>query len=111
MLRAIYRPQNYYCLHIDKKAPEALHDTVRSLARCFENVYERHYIVFVNKFIDYAIKHYTCSIRVVQCARVIDVLEFHSLSHRIVASEAIDVTWGWFSVVEPDLVCLKVPAL
>ena len=45
LLRAIYRPQNYYCLHIDKKAPLELHDTVRSLARCFENVYESHYIV------------------------------------------------------------------
>ena len=46
LLRAIYRPQNYYCLHLDKKAPAELHDTVRSLARCFENVYVPLIVVF-----------------------------------------------------------------
>ena len=38
LLRAIYRPQNYYCLHLDKKAPAQLHQTTQRLTQCFENV-------------------------------------------------------------------------
>ena len=38
LLRAIYRPHNYYCLHLDRKAPPVEHDTVRQLAACFHNV-------------------------------------------------------------------------
>ena len=39
LLRIIYRPQNYYCVHVDIKASQSVHDGARSLARCFENVF------------------------------------------------------------------------
>ena len=39
LLRAIYQPQNFYCIHIDVKSPLLLHRTVRSIARCFDNVW------------------------------------------------------------------------
>ena len=38
LLRAIYRPQNYYCLHLDKKAPAEMHQIVDNLTSCFDNV-------------------------------------------------------------------------
>ncbi len=39
LLRAIYRPQNVYCLHVDTKAEAATIATVRALAGCFPNVF------------------------------------------------------------------------
>lgn len=39
LLRAIYRPQNSYCIHIDAKVKPELVDSVRALASCFDNVY------------------------------------------------------------------------
>lgn len=39
LLRAIYRPQNWYCLHIDAKAPFQLHYAVMQLVSCFNNVF------------------------------------------------------------------------
>ncbi len=39
LLRAIYRPQNVYCIHIDAKAPKDLHDGLKALVRCFDNVF------------------------------------------------------------------------
>ncbi len=39
LLRAIYMPQNYYCLHVDTKAPDVMHRAVRSIVRCFPNVF------------------------------------------------------------------------
>ncbi|KAJ8034544.1 Beta-1,3-galactosyl-O-glycosyl-glycoprotein beta-1,6-N-acetylglucosaminyltransferase [Holothuria leucospilota] len=39
LLRAIYQPQNVYCIHPDKKSSEIFHDALRSLASCFENVF------------------------------------------------------------------------
>ena len=42
LLRAIYRPQNYYCLHLDKKAPAQLHNTLADVTRCFDNVLVSH---------------------------------------------------------------------
>lgn len=38
MLRAIYRPQNYYCIHVDHKAEHEIYDTMISIAKCFSNV-------------------------------------------------------------------------
>ena len=40
LLRAIYRPQNYYCLHLDKKAPAEMHQIVDNLTSCFDNVWD-----------------------------------------------------------------------
>nr|XP_056721945.1 beta-1,3-galactosyl-O-glycosyl-glycoprotein beta-1,6-N-acetylglucosaminyltransferase 3 [Euleptes europaea] len=39
LLRSIYTPQNVYCIHVDKKAPEAFKEAVRAIASCFENVF------------------------------------------------------------------------
>ncbi len=39
LLRAIYMPQNYYCLHVDMKAPDVIHRAVHSIVRCFPNVF------------------------------------------------------------------------
>ncbi len=39
LLRAIYTPQNYYCLHVDLKASDAIHLAVRSITQCFPNVF------------------------------------------------------------------------
>ncbi|XP_051996661.1 beta-1,3-galactosyl-O-glycosyl-glycoprotein beta-1,6-N-acetylglucosaminyltransferase 7-like [Xyrauchen texanus] len=39
LLRAIYAPQNVYCVHIDAKAPEEYKKTVQNLVRCFPNVF------------------------------------------------------------------------
>ncbi|KYO30424.1 N-acetyllactosaminide beta-1,6-N-acetylglucosaminyl-transferase isoform B [Alligator mississippiensis] len=39
LFRAIYAPQNLYCLHVDRKAPTAFQRAVASLAACFPNVF------------------------------------------------------------------------
>src|SRR6218665_712146 len=39
LLRAIYQPQNLYCIHVDTKSPLLLHQTILSIARCFDNVW------------------------------------------------------------------------
>ncbi|XP_070558291.1 beta-1,3-galactosyl-O-glycosyl-glycoprotein beta-1,6-N-acetylglucosaminyltransferase-like [Ptychodera flava] len=39
LLRAIYRPQNVYCIHVDRKAPPALHFAMHAIANCFSNVF------------------------------------------------------------------------
>ncbi|KAM8972240.1 beta-1,3-galactosyl-O-glycosyl-glycoprotein beta-1,6-N-acetylglucosaminyltransferase 3-like [Pelodytes ibericus] len=39
LLRAIYVPQNIYCVHVDKKSPEIFLDAVRTIASCFHNVF------------------------------------------------------------------------
>ena len=39
LLRAIYRPNNMYCLSVDKKSPKDLHDAMRGIANCFPNVF------------------------------------------------------------------------
>uniref|UniRef100_A0A3P9J8K9 Glucosaminyl (N-acetyl) transferase family member 7 n=1 Tax=Oryzias latipes TaxID=8090 RepID=A0A3P9J8K9_ORYLA len=38
-LRAIYMPQNVYCIHIDAKAPLEYKKVVRGLVSCFENIF------------------------------------------------------------------------
>ena len=63
LLRAIYRPQNYYCVHVDKKSDIVVREAARSIANCFDNVF--------------------------------------------ISSRSIDVVWGYFSVLEPELVCMK----
>lgn len=39
LLRAIYQPQNIYCIHIDLKSSVSLHRTMHHLANCFPNVF------------------------------------------------------------------------
>ncbi|XP_017335573.1 beta-1,3-galactosyl-O-glycosyl-glycoprotein beta-1,6-N-acetylglucosaminyltransferase 7 [Ictalurus punctatus] len=39
VLRAIYAPQNIYCIHVDAKAPEDYKMRVEKLAECFPNVF------------------------------------------------------------------------
>ncbi|KAJ3612541.1 hypothetical protein NHX12_020812 [Muraenolepis orangiensis] len=39
LLRAVYRPQNVYCVHVDKKSPADFRDAVMAIASCFPNVF------------------------------------------------------------------------
>ena len=39
LLRAIYPPQNFYCVHVDRKTSLLLHEAVHSVANCFQNVF------------------------------------------------------------------------
>ncbi|RUS84719.1 hypothetical protein EGW08_007506, partial [Elysia chlorotica] len=63
LLRAIYRPQNYYCLHIDASSTPGFYRAARSLSRCFHNV--------------------------------------------ILTRQRVDVVWGEFSVLKPELLCMR----
>ncbi|XP_059144082.1 beta-1,3-galactosyl-O-glycosyl-glycoprotein beta-1,6-N-acetylglucosaminyltransferase-like [Physella acuta] len=63
LLRAIYRPQNYYCIHVDAKADKEFFLAVSAVAQCFTNVF--------------------------------------------LTAERVDVRWGKFSVLEPELMCMK----
>ncbi len=50
LLRAIYAPQNVYCIHIDAKALEEYKASVRNLVGCFPNVF----VASVNEKVTYA---------------------------------------------------------
>ena len=63
LLRAIYRPQNYYCIHVDVKASSSFKSAVTAIADCFDNVF--------------------------------------------LSSRSVDVQWGYYSVLEPELVCME----
>ncbi|KAL3870464.1 hypothetical protein ACJMK2_038522 [Sinanodonta woodiana] len=39
LLRAIYRPQNIYCIHVDQKAVRGVKEAMKCIASCFENVF------------------------------------------------------------------------
>ena len=39
LLRAIYRPQNFYCIHVDKNSTEDVQNGARAVASCFPNVF------------------------------------------------------------------------
>lgn len=39
LLRAIYMPQNFYCIHVDKKSEESFLAAVIGIASCFSNVF------------------------------------------------------------------------
>lgn len=39
LLRAVYQPQNVYCIHPDAKSPALFQVAVRSLAKCLPNVF------------------------------------------------------------------------
>ncbi|KAK7486325.1 hypothetical protein BaRGS_00022495 [Batillaria attramentaria] len=63
LLSAIYRPQNVYCVHVDKKAQKSFRFAMEAIADCFPNVF--------------------------------------------LASRSVDVRWGKFSVLKPELVCMQ----
>ncbi|KAL8596050.1 hypothetical protein ACOMHN_021090 [Nucella lapillus] len=63
LLRAIYRPRNWYCVHVDNKSEPAFRQAMEAMCRCFPNVF--------------------------------------------LASRAVDVRWGLYSVLEPELVCME----
>ncbi|NXI41051.1 GNT2A transferase, partial [Galbula dea] len=39
LFRAVYMPQNIYCVHVDVKAPAFFHQAVQHLLRCFPNAF------------------------------------------------------------------------
>ncbi|XP_052569407.1 beta-1,3-galactosyl-O-glycosyl-glycoprotein beta-1,6-N-acetylglucosaminyltransferase 3 [Peromyscus californicus insignis] len=39
LLRAVYTPQNIYCVHVDQKSPDTFKQAVRAIASCFPNVF------------------------------------------------------------------------
>ena len=39
LLRAIYRPQNIYCIHVDKKSDDKVFKAMEGISGCFENVF------------------------------------------------------------------------
>ncbi|UJR15577.1 hypothetical protein I4U23_002515 [Adineta vaga] len=39
LLRLIYRPQNFYCIHVDSSADENVFEAVQSIVQCFDNVF------------------------------------------------------------------------
>ena len=39
LLRAIYRPHNFYCLHVDQKTDNQTKNAFEAIAECFENVF------------------------------------------------------------------------
>jgi len=63
LLRAIYRPQNFYCIHVDKKSASSVHEAVAAIVLCFSNVF--------------------------------------------IAPHSVDVQWGTFTVLEPELICME----
>lgn len=38
MLRSIYSPQNFYCIHVDQKSTSLFQTAVKGIAACFDNV-------------------------------------------------------------------------
>jgi len=39
LLRAIYAPQNIYCVHVDKKAEVSVYSAISAITSCFPNVF------------------------------------------------------------------------
>ncbi|XP_031441398.1 beta-1,3-galactosyl-O-glycosyl-glycoprotein beta-1,6-N-acetylglucosaminyltransferase 3-like [Clupea harengus] len=39
LLRAVYTPQNVYCVHVDKRSPENFMKAVEAIVSCFPNVF------------------------------------------------------------------------
>ncbi|CAF1459348.1 unnamed protein product [Didymodactylos carnosus] len=38
LLRTIYRPHNFYCIHVDLKTSQTIYNVVKRLVKCLENV-------------------------------------------------------------------------
>ncbi|KAK3539515.1 hypothetical protein QTP70_009491 [Hemibagrus guttatus] len=39
LLRSIYSPQNFYCIHVDKKAPQSTITAIGAIVSCIDNVF------------------------------------------------------------------------
>jgi hypothetical protein len=39
LLRAIYRPQNVYCIHVDNKSSDLIKQAIKSIVDCFDNIF------------------------------------------------------------------------
>ncbi|XP_074527410.1 beta-1,3-galactosyl-O-glycosyl-glycoprotein beta-1,6-N-acetylglucosaminyltransferase-like [Halichoeres trimaculatus] len=39
LFRAIYAPQNYYCVHVDKKSDASVRSAIKAIVSCFPNVF------------------------------------------------------------------------
>ncbi|KAL3886797.1 hypothetical protein ACJMK2_026769 [Sinanodonta woodiana] len=39
LLRAVYRPQNIYCIHVDEKSHDDVKKAVHGIASCFDNIF------------------------------------------------------------------------
>ena len=39
LLRVIYRPHNYYCIHVDSKSKKDIYNRMEYIASCFKNVF------------------------------------------------------------------------
>lgn len=39
LLRAIYRPHNFYCIHVDRSSSQVIHNAMRGISDCLENVF------------------------------------------------------------------------
>lgn len=39
LLRAVYAPQNAYCVHVDQKSPQEFQSAVKAIVSCFPNVF------------------------------------------------------------------------
>jgi hypothetical protein len=39
LLRSIYRPQNFYCIHVERKTKESVFQKIMSILECFPNVF------------------------------------------------------------------------
>uniref|UniRef100_A0A8D2CWD5 Beta-1,3-galactosyl-O-glycosyl-glycoprotein beta-1,6-N-acetylglucosaminyltransferase 3 n=1 Tax=Sciurus vulgaris TaxID=55149 RepID=A0A8D2CWD5_SCIVU len=39
LLRAVYAPQNIYCVHVDRKSPETFKEAISAITSCFSNVF------------------------------------------------------------------------
>lgn len=63
LLRAIYRPQNYYCIHVDSKSDPQFREVITTITYCLNNVF--------------------------------------------LSSRSVDVKWGTFTVLEPELICME----
>ncbi|XP_066500228.1 beta-1,3-galactosyl-O-glycosyl-glycoprotein beta-1,6-N-acetylglucosaminyltransferase-like [Hoplias malabaricus] len=47
LLRAIYAPQNFYCIHVDTKSPESTRKAIDAIVSCFDNVFVANKLVKV----------------------------------------------------------------
>lgn len=63
LLRAIYRPHNFYCFHLDLKMSQKERTAFERIARCLNNVF--------------------------------------------ISEKSVNVTWGQFSVLETELLCME----
>ena len=39
LLRALYRPHNVYCIHVDKKSASVFYNALKDIASCLPNVF------------------------------------------------------------------------